>query len=141
MRKHKGLQTVAAEIIAEVVPAAFVTVDFPQEKEVVTSPEYTLRLGASLDAAQVEVSIDGSDWKACRESVGFWWFDWSGYSKIAHKISGRVTTKDGRVVYGDPRSFSVRLNNGAGSAKKAPKASKTRKKLTKMLIDAGLSIG
>ncbi|MBI3551636.1 MAG: hypothetical protein HY077_03900 [Elusimicrobia bacterium] len=137
MRKHKG----AAGFIAAEKPAeqSYVVVDFPQEGEAILSPEYTLRVGASADAEKVEVSIDGADWKACRNAVGFWWFDWAGYASKAHKVSARITTKDGRTVFSDPRKFSVKLPS-AGSAKKPTKISKVRKKLSKMLGDAGINI-
>lgn len=139
MRKHKGLQS--AVLAEKPAVESFIIVDFPQEKEVISSAEYTLRLGASPDAQNVEVSIDGGDWRACRQAVGYWWFDWSGYSKVAHKLSARVMTQDGRTIYGDPRAFSVRLPKPAGAPTASSKTGKTRKKLSRMLADANLSIG
>lgn len=139
MRKHKGaVGTILAE---KPVEQSFVVVDFPQEGEVVISPEYTLRIGASADAALVEVSIDGGAYQPCRSAVGFWWFDWAGYTKIAHKVSAKVTTHSGGTAFSEPRKFSVKLPSAGGAEKKTAKISKVKKKLTKMLGDAGINIG
>ncbi len=139
MRKHKSSSAVA---VAE-KPAAlsFVVVDFPQEAEVIVSSEYTLRIGASADARAVEISLDGGDWLACRPAVGFWWFDWSNFSRIAHRVSARVSTHEGKTHFSDPRKFSVKLPAAGGAVKKTSKISKVKKKLTKMLGDAGINIG
>jgi len=134
MRKH-GSRTALALPEAPVQPS-FVVVDYPREKEAVVSFEYTFRIGASPDAARVEVSIDGADWQPCRESVGFWWYDWSGYSsKAARQLQARVTTHDGRVVTSEPRRFGVKLPKPAGAAapKAAARAPRARKKLTRSL--------
>lgn len=146
MRKHKGLLSGAAAVVENTTEKAiekpvesYVVVDFPMEKEVIASPHYTIRLGASHDAEKVELSIDGADFLACRHAVGYFWFDWSGYSKVAHKISARLTTKDGRIIYSDLRTFSVKLPKTAGAAS-STKVSKTRKKLSRMLADINLSI-
>ena len=142
MRKHKGLLSGAAAVIEKPIETpveSYIVIDFPREKEVITSSEYTIRLGASHDAEKVEVSIDGGDFLACRHAVGYFWFDWSGYSKVAHKISARLTSKDGRILHSDLRSFSVKLPKAAGAAS-SPKASKTRKKLSRMLADVNLII-
>lgn len=142
MRKHKGTLSGAAPIVEKAIiekpVESYIVVDFPQEKEIITSSEYTIRLGASHDAEKVEISIDGGEFKACRHAVGFFWFDWSGYSKVAHKISARLTTKDGRILYSDLRTFSVKLPKAAGTA--TSKVSKTRKKLSRMLADVNLII-
>lgn len=143
MRKHKGLLIGAAPAVEKAViekpVESHLVVDFPQEKEVITHPEYTIRLGASSDAAKVEVSIDGGDFAPCRTAVGYWWYDWSGFSKIAHKISARLTTHDGRIIYSDLRTFSVRLPKAAGAS--STKTSRVRKKLSRMLADINLNIG
>jgi hypothetical protein len=60
-----------------------IAVDYPQEGEVITSPRYTFRIDAS--APRVEIAIDGGDWRSCRRSDDYWWFDWSGYDSGRHQ--------------------------------------------------------
>lgn len=134
MRKHGSRSALAMPEAP--VQTSFVSVDYPQEKEVVTSFEYTFRIGAGPDVSRVEVSIDGGQWQPCRESVGFWWYDWSGYAaKAARQLSARATTQDGRIVESQTRRFSVKLPKPAGAAapKAAAKAPRARKKLTRSL--------
>lgn len=75
-----------------------IVVDFPVEREIVTSPTYAFRI--STTAVQgVQVSIDGKDWQPARESVGFWWYDWSGYAAGPHTIEARIPSdKPGRSL-------------------------------------------
>lgn len=89
-------------------PAAQVTVDYPQAGERVTSPTYTIRLSV-LSGGGAEVSIDEEAWLPCREAAGFWWHDWSGYGRGAHKVCARITLPDGRRSLSDCRAFSVEL--------------------------------
>ncbi len=73
------------------------TIDYPVKGEVVTSPDYCIRLSA-LPGNRVEVSIDGEQWNLCRESAGFWWFDWANYAVGNHTISAQIVSWDGKVV-------------------------------------------
>ncbi|HOW27353.1 MAG TPA: hypothetical protein PK876_02475 [Elusimicrobiota bacterium] len=66
----------------------YVVIDYPMEGEII-GPCYTVRIGA-YPTPKVEVSIDGKDWCACRESAGYWWFDWSGYTPGPHTVEARI---------------------------------------------------
>ena len=96
----------AAESLPTEAPGKhYVTVDYPQEGEIVTSGHYSFRLSTSaLD--KVEVSIDGKEWEPCRECVGFWWYDWSGYGAGVHTIVSRITAGK-RAMKSKARSFTV----------------------------------
>lgn len=85
-----------------------VTVDFPQAGEVVTSPQYTIRIGA-IEATGVEISINDGPWQPCRLSAGYWWYDWSGYLPGKHQVKVQAHTQDGQIVTSRPRQFTVTL--------------------------------
>lgn len=84
---------------------AYVTVDYPQEGEIVTSASYALRITTSA-AEGVDVSIDGKDFQPCRECVGHWWFDWSGYGAGPHSVVARIAVGK-RALKSKARSFTV----------------------------------
>jgi hypothetical protein len=84
----------------------YVVIDFPMEGEIIRSGSYTFRLGGS-PADRVEVSIDKRDWQACRPEVGYWWYDWSGYSAGPHTVQARISPSGKRAVKSKPRQFTV----------------------------------
>ena len=99
LENRKGPMTVAG-----------IKVDFPQDKEVVTSPYYTFRIEAR-DASQVEISIDNSAWQDCRPAEGYWWHDWSGYMSGNHQAVARIQPQDdGQMETSRITSFRVELN-------------------------------
>ena len=86
-----------------------VIVDYPKSGEVVTSSDYSFRVGAVPEASSVEISINGGDWMACRESLGLWWFDWQDYPSGVYTIQARIRKEGGVTVASFPRRFSVQL--------------------------------
>lgn len=88
---------------------AEVKVDFPQTGEVVTSPSYAIRIGIP-DAVKVELAINNGSWQPCRFSVGYWWYDWSGYLPGKHQLATQTHTKDGRTLTSRPRQVTVKLD-------------------------------
>ena len=64
-------------------------VDFPAEGELVFPGHYAVRIHA-LDAAAVEVSVDGGPWSPCREALGYHWHDWNPSEPGSHEIVARV---------------------------------------------------
>lgn len=84
----------------------YVVVDFPLAGEIITTPSYTMRVGASA-ASNVEISVDEKEWQSCRFSVGYWWFDWAGYESGPHQVSARLTDESGKTVKSKPRRFMV----------------------------------
>lgn len=89
--------------------AGRVVLDHPQRGEKITSPQYTFRVGALGDIERVEISINQGPWQACRYSVGYWWYDWSGYSAGRYQAAVRAQTRGGRTLASDPAKFSVAL--------------------------------
>lgn len=85
------------------------SVDYPQQGERVTSACYTLRLSAPANARSVDVAIDDGPWQSCRQSNGYWWYDWSGYQNGEHEIVARVETQEGARVSSEPHEFFVQL--------------------------------
>jgi hypothetical protein len=84
-----------------------IVVDFPVEGQLVLSQDYTFRLTSAEEGA-VELSLDGGPWLACRESVGFWWFDWKP-TPGDHEAVARVKRSTGRFAKSDVRRFRVEL--------------------------------
>lgn len=91
------------------VKAKAVAIDYPQVQEAIRHPEYSLRLTTVPEAASVEVSIDGGDWRPCREAVGHWWYDWSGFSNGRHELMARVRKTDGDLAVSPVRETLVEL--------------------------------
>jgi len=83
--------------------------DHPQQGEKITSPQYTFRVGAVGDMERVEISVNEGPWQVCRYSVGYWWYDWSGYAAGRYQAAARARTRDGRLLTTDPAKFSVVL--------------------------------
>lgn len=85
-------------------------IDYPQEEELITSPHYTFRVKAPLNAEKVEICIDGAPWQLCRYSSGFWWYDWSDYGSGDHEVVARILPFDSRNYTLRTRRFSVSLD-------------------------------
>jgi hypothetical protein len=64
----------------------------PSEDEVIAPPSYTFKIAATPWVDSMEVSIDQGDWMPCREALGFWWYDWSGFDKGEHEVMARSCT-------------------------------------------------
>jgi hypothetical protein len=104
----------AAEILFKGIPnpyhppqPPFIWIDFPEERERLRGPVYTIRLGVG-GAQQVEISIDGGPWHPCRLTSGYWWFDWSGIRLGKHTLAARMRTFDGRTFRTPARACEYR---------------------------------
>lgn len=84
-----------------------VGIDYPQQNETVTSPDYVIRVAAPMGASEVEISLNQGPWQACRAAAGYWWFDWSGYSNGEHEVVARCQDASGRLLRGTPHEFFV----------------------------------
>ena len=84
-----------------------VTTDYPRQNDKISSVCYTIRLSAPQGVKKAEVSIDQGDWLPCREAIGHWWYDWSGYSDGEHEVVARITLQDGNVIRSEPCEFFV----------------------------------
>ena len=105
MQRNHGKQKTANRAQAAST-ATLATVDYPQADEVVTSPRYTIRIGA-IKAAKVEVFIDAGPWKPCRSAAGYWWYDWSDYLPGKHLIKAQALTEDGQLAASRSHLFTV----------------------------------
>ncbi|MEK6544101.1 MAG: hypothetical protein AABZ44_06685 [Elusimicrobiota bacterium] len=79
----KVLATTVAALTTK-KPVLTVTVDYPQQGDVVARGHYAVRVTSS-GAKEAQVSINDGPWQACREAVGYHWFDWQP------TLVGRVT--------------------------------------------------
>jgi hypothetical protein len=84
-----------------------ISVEYPQEGEVITSPSYAFRIDAA--AARVEIAVDGDVWASCRRSDGYWWFDWSDYESGHHQALVREAPRGGPEAPARVRRFFVEL--------------------------------
>lgn len=96
-----------------------VLLDHPQQGEKITAPHYTFRIGTSGDTERVEILIDQGHWQPCRHSVGYWWYDWSGYTGGRHQAVVKAQTKDGQVFTSELRKFQVALERDGKQRKHA----------------------
>ena len=95
----KNVETKQQESVIEIAPSsnAYVIVDHPCEKESISSSEYVIRIGASMDG-YVEISFNDSEWQPCRFAAGYWWFDWKYYKPGNIKICARLVSNDGQII-------------------------------------------
>ena len=92
--------------------------DHPQQGERITAPHYTFRVGTSGDIARVEISINKGPWQPCRNSVGYWWYDWSGYTGGRYQAVVKAQTRADQVFTSEPCKFQVALGIGREQPKK-----------------------
>lgn len=85
-----------------------VRVECPREGEVIAQSDYAFHIVAAPGVMGVEVSIDQGGWAPCREALGLWWYDWSGYDKGDHELAARARISGGISVSSSPRRFTVR---------------------------------
>jgi hypothetical protein len=86
----------------------FVSLEWPAEGEVITAPSYTLQIDAGPGTDHVDVSINMGEWRPCRESLGLWWYDWSGYAKGDYELVARCHTLQGLCTVSSLRKLTVR---------------------------------
>jgi hypothetical protein len=94
-------------------PKVAVSIDYPQEGEVVHPGHYSIRLTVD-GASAAQVRVDGGEWLDCRESVGHHWLDWSPRSGEA-TLEARARSGKGRWAAAPARAVAVR--EFAGSLK------------------------
>lgn len=105
-KNHKG-----AGAVMEAERNESVSVEYPQGGEAITCPCYTMRIKGVPNASRVEISIDGGEWSACRESLGLWWYDWKGYGSGEHVAAVRAQADGKTVESPEPRKFEVNLSS------------------------------
>ncbi len=86
-----------------------ISITHPGKKETVSHPSYTLQVAVAEPAASVEILIDEGGWQPCREALGLWWYDWSGYHASEHKAVARLHRPDGTIALSELRIFEVNL--------------------------------
>lgn len=84
-----------------------VLIDYPQEGESILPGHYAVRVAADQNA-QVEVSVNDTDWIACRTADGFYWFDWWPSQPGKNNIKARQRTPDGNWVVSKKRSCKLK---------------------------------
>ncbi|MFH1723876.1 MAG: hypothetical protein ABII00_04555 [Elusimicrobiota bacterium] len=82
-----------------------ILINYPQLHERILPRHYSFRIEAKVHG-QVELSIDGSPWRACRPSMGYWWYDWHCAPAGSHKVVARVLTETGAATT-NARPFRV----------------------------------
>ncbi len=75
-----------------------VHVKYPRAGETINRPSYAVQVEAPSKPVRVELRINASDWLPCREALGLWWYDWTGFEPGNHALVARVTTQDGDVL-------------------------------------------
>lgn len=107
MNKKK---TTAPKVVDEIKPSEICAVlDHPQQGEKITVPQYTFRVGTIGAIVRVEISLNDGPWKACRNAVGYWWYDWTDYAAGRYQAAVRAQTKDGHLFTTEPCKFQVAL--------------------------------
>ncbi len=76
------------------IPVVKPAIDFPKEQEAVGA-SYTARISAP-GALAVHVAIDQGSWLECRESLGYWWYDWTPEGSGEHELIACALFEGGR---------------------------------------------
>lgn len=97
-RKPAAAKPVRRAAVKKARKAPATKVEFPQEYETIAPPHYTVRIAAPQEASRVEMSLNGEEWTPCREALGLWWFDWTGFEPGPHLLVARVVDQDGTVL-------------------------------------------
>lgn len=90
----------------EPVSSDYIVIDHPKNNETINSRHYTVRIGAS-ECASVEISIDDHPWHPCRPAVGYWWYDWHGFSAGSHQVVARMLKTNGEFLISKRRRVKV----------------------------------
>ncbi|HVR84497.1 MAG TPA: hypothetical protein VMU54_09315 [Planctomycetota bacterium] len=67
---RRGAELAAPQNLLEV------TIDYPQEGEIVQPGQYAVRVTA-VGASSVQVRVNEADWIDCRRALGHFWYDWA----------------------------------------------------------------
>jgi hypothetical protein len=87
-------------------PQAEILIDYPMEGEQVHEGSYAIRISTEPNA-EVEISINNGEWQPCRESLGYWWFDWQPLVGARCKLVARSRVGKGRWKKSAPRSCQI----------------------------------
>jgi hypothetical protein len=108
--KHRrGGAALAEKPTVKRQPAA-VKVLYPGHREQITHPNYTIQVAMANPEAVVEISVAPGDWRACREALGLWWYDWSGYGSGAYELVARQRNPDGTTSLSMARVCEVKID-------------------------------
>ena len=66
-----------------------IVIDYPQEGEEIIAADFSVRISAP-ENVEVQVSIDKGSWRACRASVGHYWYDWRPAKLGQHLLKARI---------------------------------------------------
>ena len=83
-----------------------VVIDYPKEEELVAPGHYAIRI-SGLPEAQVEISINESEWQGCRTALGFYWFDWAPSKPGEQIINARLRVGKNRWKNAEQRYCRV----------------------------------
>ncbi len=99
-------KTAAKNKLANTNENEYVLIDHPKNLENITSRHYSVRVSASA-ANSLDISIDDAPWQACRNSVGYWWFDWTDFTAGTHQLVARMQTTNGEYLISKRRRCKV----------------------------------
>ncbi len=81
-------------------------IDYPTEGEKIQEGSYAIRISTDPNS-EVEISINNGEWRPCRESIGYWWFDWKPMNVARCKLAARSRVGKGRWKKSDARSCEI----------------------------------
>lgn len=107
MRRHaKGTSLLERPSPAKL--EAPLRVIYPAQGETLAPPDYTFQIATAEDASEVSVCVNHGDWLPCREALGLWWFDWSGFEPAEYLLVARMRRPNGTYATSEPRLFFVK---------------------------------
>lgn len=107
-REAQSFLSAAVQKMREVVSGTkSVSIDYPVADEVIPCGYYTFRLGTISNVGWVQISINGGEWQHCRQTSGYWWFDWYVVQPGDFYVEAKVLLENGAEEKTDKRRFKV----------------------------------
>ena len=92
--------------------APTLSVNYPEQDEQIMGADYSVRVSAPESARSVEVSVDQGVWLPCRQAIGYWWYDWTGFAEGEHEVVARCEAENGGKTRSDAKEFFVVRRTG-----------------------------
>lgn len=93
-KSGNGSKPLTMGLKKQMEPKPYIVIDHPANGEKIHPNHYTIRIGAG-GGENVHISIDEGDWKPCRPSHGYYWFDWHSIEPGEHKVVAKMTLVTG----------------------------------------------
>ena len=87
-----------------------IRIDYPEPNEEISiGTGYTIRVYAT-QCETVEISVNDGKWQPCRNSCGYWWYDWDEIEPGTYRIHARMFKSSGEIIVSKGRICKMANN-------------------------------